>query len=229
MVKNFSKDAIDSISTGLIERAEKDCADRGIVTITALKSALQERDTESMVKFTDLLQRKGFLLVHRPRPWPPSWTRATSCCALTRCSRTTWIAGTPTHRRACGRFPKISSCQMVQKHHRIPRFSCGLAEIQAPAFSLPQIGEGQPRCLRCAIAESRRQQEADLPAVPYRIEHTTSVLSDWRCVMQPVEESVLSRPSDSPTGEELSYALRRSLKILCESYVAFVFKRSRHS
>ena len=84
---------------------------------------------------------------------------------------------------------------------------------------LPQIGEGQPRCLRCAIAESRRQQEADLPAVPYRIEHTTAVLSDWRRVMQAFEESVLSRLSDSPTGEELSYALRRcpknSLRELC--------------
>jgi len=227
-VKNFSKDAIDSISTGLIEHAEKDCADRGVVTIMALKSVLQERDTEIMAKFTDLLQRV-------PAGTPPAPVAPTmDQSSLVQCTYKVFTHDVDRrHTKTSPRLWPVPEDFQLPDSAKTPLNSAFQLWFGGdPSTGVLPFRKLDKGSLGVSVARLRNvgvNRKLTYPRYHDRIEHTAAVLSDWRRVMQPFEESVLSRLSDLPTGEELSSAYDVALKILRESYVAFVFKRSRHS
>lgn len=227
-VQKFSEEAIDTISNGLIERAEQDCADRGVVTMTALKSVLQERDTHIMAQFTSLLEK----IPHVPSPLAPDNLSVPDDSPPEITYRLFQHDPDRRHNPTPRLYPVMENFQVPDSAKTPLSTALHLWYGGDPSTGVLPFRKLDKNSLGISVVQLRKvgvDRKRTYPEYHARIERTAAVLSDWRRVMQPFDEAVMPLLSETPSAPELNTAYELAMTILREEYVGFAFQRPRHS
>ena len=225
-VRDFAKHAVGELVAGVVNAVELDCANRGVVTISALQKVIADRDQALMGRFEELLtampnsmpvlvvvtsQAQGSLPAHfrtfmhtadqRHSDNPQLWIVPENFC-FPDAAKTTLDS-------AFSLWFGGDPSNGISPFRKFKPDSFGLK-----ALSLQKKGISLSLTYSTYYAGIVRNQEA---------------LTEWRRIMLPMEAVVIARLTGAQTAAELNEAYDIALVALKQNFVGYAFKKPRHT